>query len=167
MMITQPDQTQLATTNQRDIFYDEDDESVGFVADSKKYLTFVSNGLGFAICSDYVIEIINEHYITRLPRVPDYIQGIINLRGQIIPIMDVRMRMGHPVIEHTKENCIIVICVNDVSIGLFVDKVLHMIDISDDAISEPPVNNKQEFVNGITHMNDVVYLLLDCGLLLK
>ena len=158
---------QIAQTNQNDLFFSEDEEAAEFVSDSKKYLTFVSNGLGFAICSDYVIEIINEHFITHLPRVPDYIKGIINLRGQIIPIMDARLRMGHPAAEHTKETCIIVISVNETSIGLFVDKVLHMIDISEEAISEPPVNNRQEFVNGITHVNDVVYLLLDCELLLK
>jgi purine-binding chemotaxis protein CheW len=161
----------MTTTNQinqpQDLFYNENDEALDLASDSKKYLTFVSNGLGFAICSDYVIEIINEHFITHLPRVPDYIKGIINLRGQIIPIMDARLRMGHPVAEYTKETCIIVISVNDVSIGLFVDKVLHMIDIADEAISEPPVNNSQEFVNGITHVQDVVYLLLDCELLLR
>ena len=158
---------QLTQTTGTDLFYGEDEVVAEFTADSKKYLTFVSNGLGFAICSDYVIEIINEHFITRLPRVPDYIKGIINLRGQIIPIMDARLRMGHPAAEVTKETCIIVISVNDTSIGLFVDKVLHMIDISDDALADPPTNNRQEFVNGITHVNDVVYLLLDCELLLK
>jgi len=166
-MMTQEAQTQLAQPNQSDLFYEDEETAVGFTADSKKYLTFVSNGLGFAICSDYVIEIINEHFITHLPRVPDYIKGIINLRGQIIPIMDARLRMGHPAAEVTKETCIIVISVNENSIGLFVDKVLHMIDIPDGAISEPPVNNNQEFVNGITHVNDVVYLILDCELLLK
>ncbi|MCL1809358.1 MAG: chemotaxis protein CheW [Clostridiales bacterium] len=153
--------------DQNDMFYEDDNTAVEVVSDSRKYLTFVSNGLGFAIPSDYVIEIINEHFITHLPRVPDYIRGIINLRGQIIPIMDARLRMGHPASDHKKETCIIVISVNDNSIGLFVDKVLHMIDIPDDAISEPPVNNNQEFVNGITHINNVVYLLLDCELLLK
>ena len=159
---------QIAQGAQTDLYYNgEEDIAAEFVSDSKKYLTFVSNGLGFAICSDYVIEIINEHFITHLPRVPDYIKGIINLRGQIIPIMDVRLRMGHPEAALTKETCIIVITVNDNSIGLFVDKVLHMIDLSDDMISEPPVNNRQEFVNGITHVSDAVYLLLDCELLLK
>lgn len=162
--------TQIDQTNQNNLFYnegDESDEAVEALSDSKKYLTFVSNGLGFAICSDFVIEIINEHFITHLPRVPDYIKGIINLRGQIIPIMDARLRMGHPAAEHTKETCIIVISVNDVSIGLYVDKVLHMIDLTENDISEPPVNNNQEFVNGITHINNVVYLILDCELLLK
>ena len=162
--------TQIDQTNQNNLFYnegDESDEAVEALSDSKKYLTFVSNGLGFAICSDFVIEIIDEHFITHLPRVPDYIKGIINLRGQIIPIMDARLRMGHPAAEHTKETCIIVISVNDVSIGLYVDKVLHMIDLTENDISEPPVNNNQEFVNGITHINNVVYLILDCELLLK
>ena len=157
---------QAEKTIQNDLFYDENavEETV---SDSKKYLTFVSNGLGFAISSDNVIEIINEHFITHLPRVPDYIKGIINLRGQIVPIMDVRLRMGHPAGEHTKETCIIVISVNDTSIGLYVDKVLHMIDLYDENISLPPVNNNQEFVSGITHLNNAVYLILDCGLLLK
>ena len=159
--------TPIEQTSQNNLFYDEDVEAVATVTDSKKYLTFVSNGLGFAISSDCVIEIINEHFITRLPRVPDYIKGIINLRGQIIPIMDARLRMGHPAAELTKETCIIVISVNDVSIGLFVDKVLHMIDLTENDISAPPVNNNQEFVSGITHLNDVVYLILDCALLLK
>ena len=159
--------TQVDQTIQNNLFDIENEDEVEAVSDSKKYLTFVSNGLGFAINSDFVIEIINEHFITRLPRVPDYIKGIINLRGQIIPIMDARLRMGHPRAEITKETCIIVISVNDVSIGLFVDKVLHMIDLTDDDISEPPVNNNQEFVNGITHLHDVVYLIIDCELLLK
>jgi len=162
----------MMTTNnnelaQSNFFTDGETTAVETVLDAKKYLTFVSNGLGFAICSDFVIEIINEHFITLLPRVPDYIKGIINLRGQIIPIMDARLRMGHPAAEETKETCIIVISINDVSIGLFVDKVLHMIDLADDDIHSPPVNNNQEFVNGITHIQDVVYLLLDCELLLR
>lgn len=149
------------------LYYDDSDQELLVPSDSKKYLTFVSNGLGFAIASDYVIEIINEHFITHLPRVPEYIKGIINLRGQIIPIMDVRQRMGHPSTEYTKEACIIVISVNDTSIGLFVDKVLQMIDITDDTITDPPPNNRQEFVSGITHLEDAVYLLLDCHLLLQ
>jgi len=164
MTTTNTNMNQLEPTN---FFNDEETEQVEALSDAKKYLTFVSNGLGFAICSDHVIEIINEHFITLLPRVPDYIKGIINLRGQIIPIMDARLRMGHPAGEDTKETCIIVISINDVSIGLYVDKVLHMIDLTEDAISEPPVNNSQEFVDGITHVHDVVYLLLDCELLLR
>jgi len=157
--------TQLDNITHKDLYYGDD--SAESASDTKKYLTFVSNGLGFAISSDNVIEIINEHYITHLPRVPDYIKGIINLRGQIVPIMDVRLRMRHPAAEHTKETCIIVISVNDTSIGLYVDKVLHMIDLSDSDIKEPPVNSNQEFVSGITHLNNVIYLILDCELLLK
>jgi purine-binding chemotaxis protein CheW len=156
---------QASQTAQNDLFCNENVPET--VSDSKKYLTFVSNGLGFAIISDNVLEIINDHFITHLPRVPDYIKGIINLRGQIVPIIDVRLRMGHPLAEHTKETCIIVITVNDNSIGLYVDKVLHMIDLTDDSISVPPVNNNQEFVSGITHLNNMVYLILDCEMLLK
>ena len=162
-MVTNASNNQLAPAG----FFNDIDMTQENASESKKYLTFVSNGLGFAICSDYVIEIINEHAITHLPRVPDYIKGIINLRGQIVPVMDVRLRMGHPPTEDTKETCTIVIDVDTVSIGLFVDKVLHMIDVTEEDISDPPVNQNQEFVSGITHINNVVYLLLDCELMLS
>ena len=162
-MVTNASNNQLAPAG----FFNDIDMTQENASESKKYLTFVSNGLGFAICSDYVIEIINEHSITHLPRVPDYIKGIINLRGQIVPVMDVRLRMGHPATEDTKETCTIVIDVDTVSIGLFVDKVLHMIDVTEEDISEPPVNQNQEFVSGITNINNVVYLLLDCELMLS
>ena len=164
-MMNQIEQTNQM--NQTDLFYGENEDAAELSHDSKKYLTFVSNGLGFAIPSDYVIEIINEHFITHLPKVPGYIKGIINLRGQIIPIMDARQRMGHPRAEPTKETCIIVISVDNVSIGLFVDKVLHMIDIPNNAISEPPMNNTHDYISGLTHISGAVYLIVDCELLLK
>ena len=151
--------------NNLDMYFDEETD-IQLTSDSKKYLTFVSNGLGFAIPSDFVTEIINEHSVTHLPRVPGFIKGIINLRGQIIPIIDVRMRMGHPMVEYTKEACVIVISIDQNSVGLFVDKVLQMVDIVDDMINDPPQSNQQEFVSGITHLDDAVYLVLDCKLLL-
>ena len=61
---------------------------------SQKYLMFLSDGLDFAVKASYVMEIITNHDITTLPMVPDFIKGIINLRGQIIPIIDIRTKMG-------------------------------------------------------------------------
>ena len=63
---------------------------------TERFLTFSSNGLNIGVSTNYVIEIITNHIITVLPLVPDYVKGIINLRGQIIPIIDIRLRMGNP-----------------------------------------------------------------------
>ena len=75
---------------------------------TERFLTFSSNDLNIGVSTNYVIEIITNHTITMLPLVPDYVKGIINLRGQIIPIIDIRLRMGKPSIDYTSSTCIIV-----------------------------------------------------------
>lgn len=155
------------TTNEMEFDYDEDlEQSQDSTEASKKYLAFVSDGLNFAIDADSVIEIINGHAITHLPKTPDFIKGIINLRGQIIPIMDMRQRMNRTQVEYGKEACIIVILVENVSIGLLVESVSQMLDICESQICAPPLSTNQDMVNGIARVNETVYLILDCLLLL-
>ena len=72
---------------------------------TERFLTFSSDGLNIGVSTNYVIEIITNHAITMVPLVPDYVKGIINLRGQIIPIIDIRLRMGKPSIEYTNTTC--------------------------------------------------------------
>lgn len=146
---------------------DDDEEQLQEATEaSKKFLTFMSDQLHFAIDTDHVIEIINDHSITYLPKTPSFIKGIINLRGQIVPIMDARLRMNRPEIEYGREACVIVISVNNVSIGLLVESIQQMVDVVESQICPPPISNQQEFVNGIVRINGVVYLILDCPLLL-
>ncbi len=133
----------------------------------KKYLTFISDELYFAVDAEYVVEIITSHSVTHLPRVPDFVTGIINLRGQIIPIIDFRLRMGRPMEDYTDKSCIIVIDVNSVMMGLFVDSVSHVVDINLDDISAPPSGNRQEMVSGLIHLNGVNNLILDCEKLVQ
>ena len=90
---------------------------------TERFLTFSSDGLNIGVSTNYVIEIITNHAITMVPLVPDYVKGIINLRGQIIPIIDIRLRMGKPSIEYTNTTCIIVLNINSVYIGIIVDAV--------------------------------------------
>ena len=116
------------------------------------YVAFISNGLTYVINASCVTEIITNHSIRKLPMVPSYIPGIINLRGQIIPIVDVRRRMGnyYPSDESSKrQNCIIVINIHAMEIGIIVDTVTKTLDISEAAIAPMPPNNRQELVNGI------------------
>jgi len=154
-------------TNEMDIDFDEEFEQAKDNTEvSKKYLAFVSDKLNFAIDADSVIEIINGHSITHLPKTPNFIKGIINLRGQIIPIMDMRLRMNRGEAEYGKESCIIVISVENISIGLLVESVSQMLDIYESQICAPPLSTQQDMVSGIARIDDMVYLLLDCLLLL-
>ncbi len=121
----------------------------------RKYLTFVSDGLFFGIDAAYVTEIIINHNITFLPMVPYYIKGIINLRGQIIPIVDIRLRMNKP--EYIKEdnsNCIIVLNIDTIMIGILVDSVRQVLDVDTSMISPPTANNYEELVNGMITLSD-------------
>ena len=144
------------------LYFDESEEIEEIPETSKKHLAFCSDGIRFAIAYDFVIEIINELSITTLPKVPGYIEGIINLRGQVIPIMDVRLRMNHMKGEVNSKVCIIVIQVEDTVIGLLVDEVLQMIDVEDGSVMPPPLSQRQEYVNGIIRLNGVIYFILDC-----
>ncbi len=125
------------------------------VENTKKFLTFMSDGLIFGIDASYVIEIIINHNITFLPIVPYYIKGIINLRGQIVPIVDIRLRMGRPPMKDEKAaSCIIIIEIDSVTFGIYVDAVRQMIDLDTRKISPPTVNNCEELVNGIVTLAD-------------
>ncbi len=132
------------------------------------FLTFSSNGLNIGVSTNYVIEIITNHIITVLPLVPDYVKGIINLRGQIIPIIDIRLRMGNPSIDYTNSTCIIVLNINSVQIGIIVDDVQQVMDIDQSQISPVPVENRQELISGMVSSSDrSVILFLDCEQLLQ
>lgn len=134
--------------------------------DMQKYLTFKSDGLIYGIAIENVIEIITNHAITKLPMVPDYIKGIMNLRGQIIPIVDIKQRMRKKCCEKTSDTCIIILEVDSVSIGILVDQVLHVINV-EKKISTPPSKN-HEFVNGMINLsNGTVMFCLDCELLVN
>lgn len=128
-----------------------------------RFLTFVSDGLTFGVNTNSVIEIINNHMIRPLPMVPDYVQGIINLRGQILPIIDMRLRMGKMFQEYTPKTCIVILDIDSTIIGLVVDAVAQVLDIDLDQTSPIPIENRQELANSMISIDggDVV-LLLEC-----
>ena len=131
---------------------------------SEKYLICVSDSLLYGIVAEQVVEIITDHTITYLPRVPHYVRGIINLRGQLIPIIDMRLRLGKmPEDEH----CIMVVNVENNVVGLLVDGVERMADIPRDSILPMPTQNPQKLISGMCSLPDgKTLLILDCGLLL-
>lgn len=144
------------------------DETTEVGTSTERFLTFSSNGLNIGVSTNYVIEIITNHMITMLPLVPDYVTGIINLRGQMIPIIDIRLRMGNPSIDNTSSTCIIVLNINSIQIGIIVDAVQQVMDIDQSKISPVPVENQQKLINGMVSSGDrSVILFLDCEQLVE
>lgn len=129
----------------------------------QRCLTFHSGDLILFISTRYVIEIINEHTITHLPLVPSYIKGIINLRGQMLPVVDIRLCMGKPEAEYTSQTCIIVLNINSVPLGIVVDSVRQVVDIDFHSVRPIPVKRRQKLLDGMVSMDDgTVLMSLDC-----
>ena len=139
-------------------------EEIPAESQSDKYLICVSDSLLYGIDAEQVVEIITDHTITYLPRVPHYVRGIINLRGQIIPIIDIRLRLGKP---EAGENCIMVVNVDNNCVGILVDGVEKMVDIPRDTILPMPTQNPQKLISGMCSLAEGgTMLILDCSLLL-
>ncbi len=135
---------------------------------TERFLTFNSDGLTIGVSTDYVIEIITNHQITVVPLVPDYVKGIINLRGETVPIIDIRLRMGKAPIEYTSNTCIIVLNINSTHVGIVVDAVQQVIDIDISQVSPVPIESQQELINGMISLNNhSVLQLLDCTQLIQ
>lgn len=133
-------------------------------AETQKYLLFLSGDLLFGAGAEYVVEIITNHPITALPLVPAYVRGIINLRGQIIPIVDIRLLLGQ---EPAEQNCIIILNINDTMVGILVDTVQRMLDVPVSILLPSPNHDQQELVSGMCSLGDgQTMLVFDCPQLL-
>ena len=135
-----------------------------------RYLTFLIDKEYYGIEVRYITEIVGIQPITVVPEVPQYVKGIINLRGKIIPVMDVRLRFKKEPKEYNDRTCIVVVDVNGVSIGLIVDSVSEVTSIIESDIVPPPDANtgfNNKYIKGIGKVGDEVKLLLDCSKLLS
>ena len=143
-----------------DDFYDDDDEDT----QKDKYLTFTvgKEDYGIEICS--VTEIIGIQKITDVPDMPEYVKGVINLRGKVIPVMDVRLRFRMPEREYDDRTCIVVVNVNGSAVGLVVDTVREVVGIPANQIELPPEvaqGNLQRYIKGLGKTGEDVKILLD------
>ena len=127
-----------------------------------KFLTFFLAGEEYGLEILKVHEIIGMLPITRVPRTPEYVRGVINLRGKVIPIMDLRRKFG---MDHAgDETCIIVVQLRGIQIGVVVDAVSEVANIAAADIEPPPTfgaDVSTEFLLGLAKRNDRVRLLLD------
>lgn len=130
-----------------------------------RYLTFYILDDVYGIEIKYVTEIIGVLPITSVPEVAEYIKGIINLRGKIIPVIDMRLKFKKPAAEYDDRTCIIIVETEDLILGLIVDRVADVISLSDEEIAPPPSHKsgiKNRYIRGIGKIAGEIKLLLDC-----
>ncbi len=137
-------------------------------AKAGKYLTFrlASEEYGLEILK--VREIIGVMEITHVPRTPEYIRGVINLRGKVIPVLDLRTKFNMEKTENTDETCIVVVDVSStgetIQMGILVDAVSEVLDIQDSQIEDAPAFGTSvdtKFILGMGKVNNEVKILLD------
>jgi purine-binding chemotaxis protein CheW len=128
------------------------------------YLSFIVDDDEYAISVTSVIEIMPLTPITVVPETPDYVRGIMNLRGDIVPVIEIRRRFMKPDREFDDNTCIIIIKYEDYILGLIVDRVVGVYTITEEYVSEPPkakLSHSNMFVKNIGKTHDGLKLLLD------
>lgn len=134
-----------------------------------KYLTFKIAKEDYGIEIRYVLEIIGMQKITEVPDMPNYIKGVINLRGKIIPVIDVRLRFHLPEKAYGDRTCIIVVDINGKVVGLIVDEVSEVLMIPSENLEEAPSTtkgSKSRYIKGIGKVGELVKIILDVEKLL-
>lgn len=128
-----------------------------------KYLTFWIEGQLFGIPIVHVVQIVGMQPITQVPEYPSYAKGIINLRGTIIPLIDVRARLDKTQTDYNERTCIIVTDINTMHVGFIVDEVDSVLAIADELICPPPKlsDNADSYITGVGRLEAKVVLLLD------
>ena len=147
-----------------DVLFQREDEAPEVqeeIVSSRKYLIFVVDDLRIGLDAEYAVEILNGYTVTYLPMMPSYICGIFNMRGQIIPMMDIRLRLGK---ESLENSLLVVLNYNNNHLGILVDAVELMLDIPDESIMPIPAQSAQKLVSGMCTLPDGsgTMLVLDC-----
>ncbi len=133
-----------------------------------KYLTFELGGEVYGLVILKVQEIIGMMAVTQVPRTPKFVRGVINLRGKVIPVVDLRIKFGLDSQEDTEKTCIIVVQVSqegvEVTMGILVDEVSEVLDVASEQIEPPPsfgVGVDTDFILGMGKVAQKVVMLLD------
>lgn len=145
--------------DRKELFNDLDEDTL-----KDKYLTFYTDKQLFGILISEVVQIVGIQEITSVPEFPSYAKGVINLRGIIIPIIDVRLRLKKEEMKYNERTCIIVTNINGSHIGFIVDSVNEVTNIYNDNISNPPqmgTDYVNTYITGIAKLNNDIVLLID------
>ena len=166
--------TNIATTQQSRNDMSDATDSVKMEGDGTQFLTFILDNEAYGVEILRVQEIKGWTPVTRIPNTPEYMQGVLNLRGTIVPIVDMRMRFNLKRVEYTPITVIIVLSVKSENgervIGLVVDSVSDVIDVNAKDIKATPdfgTTLNTEFINGLATSNENMVMLLDVDKLLS
>lgn len=142
--------------------------SVPSITETRQYLTFQLGEEVFAIDVSHVREILEFSTVTKVPKTPEYMRGVINLRGSVVPVLDMRLKFGMTMTEKTVNTCIIVVEVSldgeTTIIGALVDSVQEVFELEPDKIEPAPrigIRLKTEFIKGMGKRDDTFIIILD------
>ena len=144
-------------------------QAIDVMADREgKYLTFTLGNEGYGISILQIKEIIGMMSITPVPQTPDFVKGVINLRGKVIPVVDLRLRFGMGAMDYTERTCIIVVEIEGdsgtVMMGIVVDSVSEVLNIKSEDIEDTPTFGTKldtEYILGMAKMEGGIKILLD------
>ena len=138
------------------------------IIETRQYLTFNLNEESFALDVARVREILEFTGVTKVPRTPDFMRGVINLRGSVVPVMDMKLKFNLPPVEKTVNTCIIVVEVlidDEVTVlGALVDSVQEVFELEPSQIEPPPragTGLNIEFIRGMGRRDDRFIIILD------
>ncbi len=134
----------------------------------QQYLTFTIGDEVFALEISKVREVLDYTTITKVPRMPDFLRGVINLRGNVVPVVDMRLKLGMGAVDRTVDTCIVIVELDidgDMTqMGALADSVKEVIDLDTANIAPPPklgTRLKTEFIKGMGRQDDKFLIILD------
>ena len=142
--------------------------------EQQQYLTFLLGEEMFAIGILSIREIIEYGYVTEVPMTPPYIRGVINLRGAVVPVVDLALRFGREALDNTKRTCIVIVEIESAKgsheMGVVVDAVSEVLEISHDDIEPPPEfggHIRSDFIKGMGKINGKFVIILNANKVLS
>ena len=129
-----------------------------------RYLSFNIGESLYGIELQYIIEIVSMEQITVVPSLPNYILGIMNLRGKVVPVIDIRLKLNQEPRPFDEKTCIIITQIDEMQVGLIVDSVAEVLSSAQTEKMAPPdmPASGENYINSIMHFDDKVVLCLDC-----
>ncbi|MBQ6696671.1 MAG: purine-binding chemotaxis protein CheW [Lachnospiraceae bacterium] len=145
--------------------------AIGTIGDTTQYIVVRLGEEQYGIDIKYVDNIVRMQSITRVPKVADYLKGVINLRGEVIPVMSIRLKMFLPADEYTRSTRIIILKLEQFgTIGIIVDEVKEVVTLDNSLIEKVAYDTKDDrmnFINGIGKHDDELISLLDFNLVMQ
>ncbi|MCD6527223.1 MAG: chemotaxis protein CheW, partial [Desulfuromonas sp.] len=135
---------------------------------TNQYLTFLLNGEVFGIATNRVLEVLDYTEVTPVPQTPDFMSGVVNLRGSIVPVVDMHLKFDLPTSQRTVNSCIIIISIlidgEPISLGVMADSVREVFDLDPEQIEAAPrmgTRLNSNFIQGMGKHNDEFIILLN------